>query len=156
MLKQDEFQYGWDFMAKLLGSDVAAHLANSDYQSIFLQNQVIHLSNENIQEINTAIDMLAQSINEHSHLGLGVEQLKGYVAEEWHSGTFNIDALRKGSEHRATVLHENTYGSVDVDTNFGKSYSLKYSNTAEQSENLPLKPPLKFLRQFCFQCLLQG
>ncbi len=136
MLKQDDFQYGWDFMAKLLGTDMAAHLANSEYAANLSQNQQIQLRNEQIQEINKTIDLLAQSINEHTHVGLGVEQLKGYVAEEWHAWTFNIDALRKDSEHRATVLHENTYGSVDVDTNFGKSYSLKYSNTAEKAENL--------------------
>lgn len=136
MIKQDDFQYGWDFMAKLLGTDVAANLANSDYLTNLYQNQAIHLQNEHIQEINDAIDLLARNINEHTHLGLDVEQLKGYVAEEWHSGTFNIDALRKGSEHRTKVLHENTYGSVDVDTNFGKSYSLKYSNTADKAENL--------------------
>lgn len=136
MVKQDDFKYGWDYMAKLLGSDVAANLADSDYAANLLQNQAIHIKNEQIQEINKTIDLFAKSINEHTHLGLNEEQLKGYVAEEWHSWTFNIDALQKGSEHRATVLHENTYGSIDVDTNFNKAYSLKYSNTTDRAENL--------------------
>jgi hypothetical protein len=87
-----------------------------------------------IQEINAAIDELARSINEHPHLHLGVEQFKGYVAEEFHAGTFNLEAIRQGSSHRAYTLHENSYGSVDIDTNFGKQYSLKYANTAEKAE----------------------
>ena len=60
-----------------------------------LQNQQIAAQNLRIQEINTAIDELARNINEHPHLNLGVEQFKGYVAEEFVSGTFNIDALKK-------------------------------------------------------------
>ena len=56
MLKQDDFQYGWDFMAKLLGTDMAAHLANSEYAANLSQNQQIQLRNEQIQEINKTID----------------------------------------------------------------------------------------------------
>ena len=78
---------------------------------------------------------MARNINEHPHLNLGVEQFKGYVAEEFVSGTFNIDALKKGSKHMAFTLQDNGYGSIDIGTNFGKSYSLKYSNLAEKAEN---------------------
>lgn len=53
-----------------------------------------------------------------------------------HAGTFNIDAIRQGSEHRAWTLQDNGYASVDVETNFGKEYSLKYSNTAKNAENM--------------------
>lgn len=35
----------------------------------------------------------------------------------------------------AFTLQDNGYGSVDIGTNFGKSYSLKYSNLAEKAEN---------------------
>ena len=33
-------------------------------------------------------------------------------------------------------MQENGYGSVDIQTNFGKEYSLKYSNTAKDAENM--------------------
>ncbi len=76
-------------------------------------------------------------MNELKIHNLGEEQLKGFVAEEWHAGTFNIDAIIKASEHRAwTLKKDNGYGSVDIDTNFNKQYSLKYSNTAKDAEQM--------------------
>ena len=47
--------------------------------------------------------------------------------------TFNIDAVEKGSEHRAWTLHSTENGSVDIDTNFGKQYSSKYMATPEKT-----------------------
>lgn len=136
MSRLEDVKYGWDFMEQMLGADLASHSAFSDYIRNVAQNESINMQNIRIQEINDAIDKLANSINEHPHINLNVEQFKGFVAEEWHAGTFNIDALRKGSDHRAWTLQDNGYGSVDVETNFGKEYSLKYSNTAKDAENM--------------------
>lgn len=136
MNRLEDVKYGWDFMAQMLGADLAGHSAFSDYVRNETQNESINMQNIRIQEINDAIDRLAKSINEHPHINLNVEQFKGFVAEEWHAGTFNIDALRKGADHRAWTLQDNGYGSVDVETNFGKEYSLKYSNTAKDAENM--------------------
>lgn len=135
MAELQDIRYGWDFMAKLMGADLAGHSAYSDYAANVLQNQQIGIQNQHLQEINDAIDRLARSINEHPHLNLGVEQFKGYVAEEFAAGTFNVDALRKGSSHMAFTLQDNGYGSVDIGTNFGKSYSLKYANYADKAES---------------------
>ncbi|WP_176255320.1 hypothetical protein [Enterocloster alcoholdehydrogenati] len=135
MTELQDVKCGWEFMAKLMGDDLASRSAYTDYTTNVLQNQQIAAQNLHIQEINIAIDELARNINEHPHLNLGVEQFKGYVAEEFVSGTFNIDALKKGSKHMAFTLQDNGYGSVDIGTNFGKSYSLKYSNLAEKAEN---------------------
>ena len=79
-------------------------MRNKPLQENLAQNDAIDLQNVHIQEINDAIEKLAKSINEHPHVNLNVEQFKGFVAEEWHAGTFNIDALRQGSEHRAWTL----------------------------------------------------
>ena len=136
MGRLEDVKYGWDFMAQMLGADLASQSAFAEYMENIALNESINLQNIRIQEINDAIDRLAQSINEHPHINLNVEQFKGFVAEEWHAGTFNIDALRKESEHRAWTLQDNGYGSVDVETNFGKEYSLKYSNTAKDAENM--------------------
>jgi len=129
MAELQDVRYGWDFMAKLLGADLAGQSAYADFTAAAAQNQRIAAQNLRIQEINAAIDELARSINEHPHLHLGVEQFKGYVAEEFHAGTFNLEAIRQGSAHRAFTLQDNGYGSVDIGTNFGKQYSWKYANT---------------------------
>lgn len=135
MAELQDVKYGWDFMAKLIGADLAGQSAYADYTDNVLQNQQIAAKNLRIQKINSAIDELKRRINEHPHLNIGVEQFKGYAAEEFASGTFNIDALRKGSNHMAFALQDNGYGSVDIGTNFGKSYSLKYANQAEKAES---------------------
>lgn len=132
----EDLKYGWDFMTQMFSGDLSGQMAVLDYDANIAQNEVIRLQNLHLQEINEAIDKLSRSINEHPYRNLGVEQLKGYIAEEVHAGTFNIEAIRQGSEHRAWTLHENGYGSVDVATNFGKEYSLKYSNTAQSSEKM--------------------
>ena len=136
MAEIDDLKFGWDFMAQMLGADFAGRSAFSDHAANVAQNSAIQAQNLRIQEINAAIDQLAKNINEHPSINLNVEQFKGFVAEEMHAGTFNIDAIRQGSSHRAWTLQENGYGSVDVQTNFGKEYSLKYSNTAKDAENI--------------------
>lgn len=117
---------GWDFMGKAMGVDIASNMASDTFQ--------------HVTGINNAIEELQKNINEHQYRGLGVEQFKGYVAEEWHAGTFNIDAKINDSNAHATVLHSRDYGSVDIEIDAGSSkgvdYSLKYSNTASQSENM--------------------
>lgn len=135
MAEIQDVKYGWDFMAKLMGADLGGRSAYADYAANVLQNQQIGVQNIRIEEINAAIDALARNINEHPALNLPVEQFKGFVAEEYVSGTFNIDALRRGSSHMTFTLQENGYGSVDIGTNFGKSYSLKYANYADKAES---------------------
>ena len=113
----DEVKQGWEFATKIAGSDIAAHLG-SGY----------------VGDVEQAIEELTQQIlklkSNQSDAVLG-----GYIAEYWHAGTFNIDAVASGSSHRAWVdeAARQTYGSVDVATNFGKSYSSKYMATAEKS-----------------------
>lgn len=136
MAEVEDLKFGWDFMAQMLGADLAGKSAFSDYATNVAQNNSIQAQNLRFQEINAAIDQLTKNINKHPHLNLDVEQFKGFVAEEMHAGTFNIDAIRQGSEHRAWTLQENGYGSVDIQTNFEKEYSLKYSNTAKDAENM--------------------
>ena len=136
MQAKTEIQQGWEFMAQMLGADVGSHRAFSDFIENAIQNESIQAQNAHIQQINDAIDQLARNINEHPQINLDVERFKGFVAEEMHAGTFNIDAIRQGSEHRAWTLKDNGYASVDVETNFGKEYSLKYSNTAKDAENM--------------------
>lgn len=116
----DDVRYGWEFMVKVLGADFASFQAKNDFTNNVLQNNQIKFQNNRILSINAEIDKLVESLNELKIHNLGEEQLKGFVAEEWHAGTFNIDAIIKASEHRAWTLKDNGYGSVDIDTNFNK------------------------------------
>lgn len=113
----DEVRQGWEFASKIAGTDIAAQLG-SGY----------------VGEIERAIEELNQQIiklkNNQSDAVLG-----GYIAEYWHAGTFNVNAVAAGSTHHAWVdeAARQTYGSIDIDTNFGKSYSSKYMATAEKT-----------------------
>lgn len=133
----DDVRYGWEFMEKVLGADYAGFQAQNDFTNNILQNNQIKLENNRIEAINAETDKLIKSLNELKNFNSREEQLKGRVAEEWHAGTFNIDAVRKMSEHRAWATpKEHGYASVDIDTNFGKQYGLKYSNTAKDAERM--------------------
>lgn len=134
MQKKTDIQNGWEFMAQLMGVDLATQRAFLEYITTANENAAIANINVHLEQINNAIDELARNINEHPSLNLGIEQFKGFVAEEFHAGTFNIEAIRQGSEHRAFTLQETGYGSVDIDTNFGKAYSLKYTNLPKDAE----------------------
>ena len=72
MADLQDVRYGWDFMAKMMGADLATKSAFADYSAVMAQNEQIAFRNMRIQEINAAIDELARSINEHPHLHLGV------------------------------------------------------------------------------------
>lgn len=123
-----DFRQGWDFMSSILGANIASEFAMHDFQT---EADI----NAHIRQINDAIQKLSDDINKHAYRNLGIEQFKGYVAEEWHADTFNIDAIQKHSEHRAWTLHSTERGSVDIDTNFGETYSSKYMATPEKSAN---------------------
>jgi hypothetical protein len=136
MSTSKDFLTGWDFMSNAMAVNVAAGMAAVDARNNAMINQKIAIDNQRAQIVNEAIEGFKTSMNNHPYKNLHSEQLKGYVAEGWHQHTFNIDALEHGSNHRARTLDSNEFGSVDIETNFGKNYSLKYSNTAKSSENM--------------------
>ena len=134
MTNIDDIRQGWIFMSEILGADQAATGINNLVQEqlnieLFNTNAVqeninIDSINNHIIEINKAIDELADRINNHPHVGNTLETFKGYAAEEWHAGTFNVDAIRDSSADRAWTLNSNEDASVDVTTNFNKKYGL--------------------------------
>lgn len=104
----------------------------------FVGNQLGRIYVNNIQ---LEIDKLTESINKYKVFDTGVKQLKGNVAEQWHAGTFNINAAVKGSKHRLFVDESNKHASTDISSNFGQKIGSKfYENGAEsakqQSKNL--------------------
>ena len=55
-----------------------------------------------LDKIETEIQRLADAIN--SYKGNSNSSLHGYLAEEWHTHTFNIDAAAKRTRESACVL----------------------------------------------------
>ena len=88
---------GWNYASQLVGADVVAHYGD-----------------QYVGRVEEAIKTLEDNINRHNYRRLGVGQFKGYVAEEWGAGTFNIDAVAAGSNLRAEVPHSTDLLSVDM------------------------------------------
>lgn len=81
------------------------------------------------QYVTTVVDNISElekNINNFAGKQTDVNFLKGNVAEFWHSGTHNIDAAVKGVSSRTDVLESTDFGSVDVVSNFGKNFGMKY------------------------------
>lgn len=86
-----------------------------------------------IDSVKYEIDALEKSINAYYGIHTPVEQLKGNIAEDWQAGTYNVDAAINESSNRVVVNRSTDFGSVDISSNFGKDFGLKYYATAEDS-----------------------
>ena len=116
-MKTNEMEQGWAFAARLAGAEHSATVGRTY-----------------VNEVAKAIEEMEEAINNHPYRGQDVAHFKGYVAEEWHAGTFNINATAAQSADRATVLHSNASGSVDIQLDSGASYSAKvYADGAKSA-----------------------
>lgn len=116
--EQNTFKQGAYFYAKEMGT--------------FISSEQTRLTNgEYLSSIQKEIENLYEGINKFS--GNENPQLKGYIAEVWHTYTFNINAVAKHSSSRVTQENLNTLGSVDISTNWGNDYSLKYYKSGADS-----------------------
>jgi len=66
-------------------------------------------------------------------------QLHGFIAEQHHVNSFNIDATVKGSEYRAEMCQSTAKNSVDIlikdkSGNIVRKYSSKFGKTAEDTQ----------------------
>lgn len=86
-----------------------------------------------IYSVESEINKLTDDMNSFSGYNTNSNILKGDVAEFWHSGTHNIDAVVKGKNARTYVNRSNEFGSVDIDSNFGEEYGSKYYKTGSNS-----------------------
>lgn len=78
-------------------------------------------------------DKLVESLNSFAANGKNIDTLKGDIAEYWHNGTFNLNAVQQGSKHRVFLPRSNDFASPDITSNFGKTYGLKYYHNGEAS-----------------------
>ena len=91
------------------------------------------ISDDYVDTINEEIDKLLKDLNSLEGYKTASKVLKGDAAEFWHTGTFNIDAALKDSQHRASVDRSHDFASTDISTNFGDRYGLKYYSNAQAS-----------------------
>lgn len=110
------FKRGYDNYFAVCGAGMGAQMGNA-YVG-------------NVQE---QIDILTKAMNDPIRrvANVPIDKLKGFVAEWWHAGTYNIDAAVKGNSIKADAIDDN--GIVDIKLNNGDDCQLKYYKTAEDS-----------------------
>ena len=116
MSQNKSFQEGWNFNSRQMGVNLGAFEAE-----------------KYVEDVDLAIKNLIEDIGAQGAGNLEADKLKGFIAEYWIADTFNIDAVLKKSNHRAIVNGSNSHASVDVSTNFGLDYSMKYYATGRDS-----------------------
>ena len=110
-----DFKKGFETAAGYFGTTVAA-LGGQTY----------------VNDVADAINELQQRLANRVSTNGTVASQAGYAAEEWHAGTYDIDAVARGKTTRANTPKSNGLGSADVsvgDTNA----SLKYYKDAQAS-----------------------
>lgn len=96
-----------------------------------------------IDRINDAIKQAQFNLNEtgKQYANQMAAQAGGFMAEQWHAGTFNINATVEDSKNTATVLkaHEvgkpslEEFAKPDIKASWGDDFGLKYIKNAEKS-----------------------
>ncbi len=123
MMAGTGFKEGYDFFQKSAGA-IAGAFEGEDF--------VISRANY-LADVEKEINALEQSINNFAGVQTANKMLKGDIAEFWHTGTFNVNAATNESVHRAIVDRSHDFGSVDISTNFGNDYGLKYYANGQES-----------------------
>ncbi|MCI5892262.1 MAG: hypothetical protein MRZ66_02505 [Clostridiales bacterium] len=91
------------------------------------------MSDTYISSVNDEIDKLIKDLNSLEGFKTSSKMLKGDVAEFWHSGTFNIDAVIKDSKNRVFVDRSHDFASTDISSNFGERFGLKFYGSGADS-----------------------
>ena len=125
------FFEGYNFFEKNIGGQLGANATN------------VYVNNVHNEILN-----LMKNLNDFKGFQTGINQLKGNIAEFWHSGTYNINAVARGSTNRTFVLQSNEFGSVDIGSNFGNDYGLKYYKTGVDSANQQAKSIFEKFKEY--------
>ena len=139
MVGKKELENGWNY-AGMLGGAQSANYVGHQY----------------IMKVSKAISELEYAINSYGGSAKANPQLGGEIAEEWAAKTFNIRAVAAESAHRAFVEKSNRHASVDVSTNFGEEYSLKYLKYADQSVKAQAKNVIQNYNEYLSHARTNG
>ena len=92
------------------------------------------------QAVETANVQMLETVSTQSGAFNRISNLDGFIAEQHHAGTFNLDAAAKGSTLRAEVLGSQGKDSVDIVIKDGdiivRQYQSKYGQDAEATRML--------------------
>lgn len=102
-----------------------------------------------VSRIEDEIEKLVKALNEPTRKidKASIDSVKGFVAEWWHEGTFNIDAALKDAETRAYAPDDN--GLVDIFLTSGEKYSVKYYKYGDRSAAQQAKTNLERYQEYC-------
>ena len=125
------FFEGYNFFEKNIGGQLGTNATN------------VYVNNVHNEILN-----LMKNLNDFKGFQTGINQLKGNIAEFWHSGTYNINAVARGSTNRTFVLQSNEFGSIDIGSNFGNDYGLKYYKTGVDSANQQAKSIFEKFKEY--------
>ncbi len=101
-----------------------------------------------VSDVEKSIDNLKEHLNEFGGYQTKPDALKGDVAEFWHSDTFNIDAIVKGSKNRTYVDRSHDFASADISSNFGKKFGLKYYKNGIESAKQQAKSVFERFKEY--------
>lgn len=139
MTDRKELERGWKCIQELEGAQMADYVGHAY-----------------IMKVSDAIDELEKTLNSYAGSQKGIPQLAGDIAEDWIANTFNIRATAVESAHKAFVEKSHGHASVDVSTNFGKEYSLKYYRNADESVKAQAKNVIQNYHEYLSQAKANG
>lgn len=125
------FAEGYSFFEKNSGSYTAAAMGDAY-----------------VCDITDAIGVLRDDMNAFNGFNTKPDALKGDIAEFWHSDTFNINAIVRGSKSRTYVNRSHDFASADVSSNFGKNFGLKYYKTGTESAKQQAKSVFEKFKEY--------
>ena len=100
-----------------------------------------------VDKVASAINDLEKRIVDRIN-GSPIASNAGTVAEEWHAGTYNIDAVARGSNPNASTDKSHSLGSVDVSVGDELSASVKYYKTADLSASQQAKNYIQRFKEY--------
>lgn len=109
---------------------------------------------EYLADIESEIRTLETEIN--NRLGNANPQLKGYVAEDWVRGTFNIDAASKRTGERVWTPPANDFASADLQGSWGGAYQSKYYGDAKHSATVQAESYKQSYNEYLSHCRRKG
>ncbi|MGX3044050.1 hypothetical protein [Helicobacter sp. T3_23-1056] len=136
-----------------LQNEIMTHATTSDEttqsEPNALQYSSQDMANENLKtylqdidtQINQANDEMLSTLSTKTGEISQNPNLDGFIAEQHHADTFNINAKANGSSYRAEVCHSTNKNSVDVvikneNGKIVKRYQSKYGQNAESTKAL--------------------
>lgn len=126
------FREGYDNFVRLNGAKLGADIGAAYVGRIEIEiEKLVNALNEPTRKIDRA----------------SVDTVKGFAAEWWHEGTFNIDAALKDVKTRASAPDDN--GLVDIFLTSGDKYSVKYYKNGNKSAAQQAKTNYERYMEYC-------